>query len=436
MESFMKKLVLKKITILAALGFLFLLSSCKKADLLAPFKKNANNFNRELALLSFDASSSTISKSDAEAFFTEKLHFDTFEYSEDYNVPASINTIGYVFAHTVLGDNDLIAITVRGFDYGAEWAGNFRIGRKGNHANFASAAEKIYADLLAYRQKHFPQAKLKLWLSGFSRGGGVANVLAHFILSREDFDVSQNNMFVYTVEAPQALIEDNAHPYPNVFNIINSADIITVLAPNAYDLYRCGNDVDIYSPKIDKFMKEANLPLVPFTPIRTEDTTWFFKAETEVEFLNGLLTKLMEEQPAGFPSFATREFYADTVQDDLCYLVERFINVPQEDLDALLASFKGFFQVLYSEQADTLTGSLQMIMHSTGLFGKMIAILTSNSISYKDEQLQKAFMTVVQIALTKKEIVAGCMTYLDNLKRLGQMHDPSTIRVLLEHYED
>ncbi len=426
----------KKGILLAGLSVLLLLTSCKKNGLQAQFKKNASVFSKELALLSFDAARETGNKADAEAFFTENLHFDTFQASEDYDATPTSNSIGYVFAHAVYDGSDIIAIMVRGFNYGAEWASNFRMGKKGNHAGFASAAEKIYADLLEYCQKHFPQGKIKLWISGYSRGGGVANVLAHFILSRSDFDILQNNMYVYTLEAPQALTEDNALPYPNVFNIINSADVIPYIAPNAYDLYRCGNDVDVYTPKIDRYMKEAEHDLAAFTPIRTEDTTWFFKADTEQEFLTGLLTKLMEAQPEGFPSFESREAYADTVQDDLCYLFELFMNVPAEERTALLDAFKGFVKVLYSEQADTLNGSLQMIMHSTGLYGKMIGILTSDAINYNDALLQKAFMTIVQIALTKKEIIAGCMTYAENLKRLGQMHEPATIRILLEHYED
>ena len=424
---------------LALTIFLFasaLLFSCKKEEPLALFKKNAEIFNKELALLSFSAARETGSKADAEAFFTGNLHFDTFHAAEDYDSPASPNSIGYVFAHSKIGENDLIAIMVRGFDYGAEWASNFRLGRKGNHAGFAAAAEKIYARLLEYTQKHFPAAKLKFWISGYSRGGGVANVLSHFILSRSDFDSLQKNMYVYTFEAPQGLSEDNAMPYPNVFNIVNSADIATYLVPTAYGLYRCGNDVDIYRSDVDSCLAEAGHEIVPFTPIRTEDTTWFFTANTELEFLTGILTKLMEPLPDGYPSFATRELYADTVQDSLCYLLSLFMNISKEERETIIDAFKEFFRVLRTEQTDSIRDSLQMIMRSTGLYGKMIGILTSDAIPYDDAQLQKSFMTVVQLALSKGDIAAGCMTYTDNLKRLGQMHDPHTIRVLLENYAE
>ncbi|MBQ7158137.1 MAG: hypothetical protein IJS09_01750 [Treponema sp.] len=432
----MKKHIAQRIILFVNLAIALMFFSCNKDTMQSHFKKDATTFNKELALLSFDAARATGDKTEAEAFFTENLHFDTFLASEDYDAPPSANSIGFVFAHTKLGDNDLIAIMVRGFNYGAEWASNFRMGKKGNHAGFASAAEKIYAELLEYTQKHFHDTKLKFWISGYSRGGGVANVLAHFILSREDFDILQKNMYVYTLEAPQGLTEENALPYPNVFNIINSADLVPHVAPNDYGLYRCGNDVDIYTSEADTYMREAEKELAPFTPIRTEDSTWFFKADSEQEFLAGLLIKIMEAQPDGFPSFATREKYANTVQDHMCYLFELFMNISSEERKALLDAFKGFFQALYSEQADSLSGSLQMIMQTTGLYGKMISILTSDTITYDDAKLQKAFMAIVQLALTKKDVVAGCMTYADNLKRLGQMHEPATTRILLEHYEE
>lgn len=438
----MRKTMATQKTILAAafsITVLVLLLSCKKDVVQSQFKKNADVFSKELALLSFDAARTTGDKADAQRFFTEDLRFDTFHACEDYNSAPTANSIGYIFAHSKIGEYDLIAIMMRGFDYGAEWAGNFRMGKKGNHAGFSSAAEKVYAGLLEYTQKNFPGTKLKFWISGYSRGGGVANVLSHLILSRSDFDILQKNMFVYTFEAPQGLSEDNAIPYPNVFNIVNSADIVTYVAPTAYNLYRCGNDVDIYQSDVDRIMQEADRELSPFTPIRTEDTTWFFIANTEQEFLTGLLTKLIDplaEEYSHYPSFATRETYADTIQDSLCYLLELFMNVSPEEREALVGAFKGFFQALHSEQTDSLSNSLQMIMQSTGLYGKMIAILTGDSIPYEDAKFQQAFMTIVQLALTKSEIAAGCMYYADNLKRLAQMHEPATIRTLLEHYEN
>lgn len=422
-----------------AIGIIISLTTCRKSKTVshAIFTKPATEFNRELALLSFDGARETASKEDAEIFATERMHFDTVQASPDYESDPTPDSIGYVFSHGAVGDYELIAVMIRGFDYGAEWAGNFHMGKTDDHEGFSRAAEKVYAGLKDYISAHFADKPLKLWISGYSRAGAVANVLSQRILSRDDIDVTQENMFVYTIEAPQGLTEAHAEAYPNVFNIINSADIVPAIAPNAYGLRRCGIDKDIYRSDIDELMQKAEHPIPAFVPVSEDDAIWFFKADTEQEFVSGLLERLMEHPLVVYPGFGDRESYAETVEDSLCYIIELATSLSSDDRQELIGAFKEFLNNLFSTKEDDFIAALNSaVMQNNAFYIKVMEILSRNDIPYESGRLQRAFWTTIQLVLSKIDLISGCTIYADNLKRLSEMHNPTLIRTLLEQYEE
>ena len=190
------------------------------------FDHSATKYDQNLMMLSLGSAYPTDSGTHGVAFF-EKMYFaDTTYKGYDF---ITADTIGFFISHKVLEDADLYAISVRGLNYGPEWANNFMIGETGNHAGFTEKAEEIFSDFQIYRNDHHEKGTYKVWLTGYSRGGGVANVLADKFM-REG--MNKDNLFVYTFEAPQGIISENYVAYQNVFNMVDSRDLIPYVAPS------------------------------------------------------------------------------------------------------------------------------------------------------------------------------------------------------------
>ena len=212
------------------------------------FLGNPKEYNNDLSMLSFGASLATMNKTKGTAFFTE-AEFENIT-PHDYDSDPTKDTIGYFMAHKTIGDYELVTVSFRGFDYGMEWANNFTIGKTGDHEGFAARGAETYEALKTYLNTYAKDKSLKVWINGYSRAGALSNMLASLILRNNELSITQDNLFVYTFEAPASLIETNAIAYPNVHNVINDADLITYIPPEQYELYRCGVDFQIYDPEV------------------------------------------------------------------------------------------------------------------------------------------------------------------------------------------
>ena len=166
----------------------------------------------------------------------------------------SYQGVSYSFAHKKIKDNDLVAVSIRGMKYYEEWAGNFDIGASGNHKNFDKCASLVYASLKEYMTKY--PANTKMLISGYSRSAGISNIVADKIMKDSEKIVLDDNLYVYTFESPKAMKKDDCIAYPNVFNIINSADLVTYLPMDEFGFSRCGIDKDIYNANASSIIKE------------------------------------------------------------------------------------------------------------------------------------------------------------------------------------
>ena len=134
-------------------------------------------------------------------------------------------------------------IAIRGGGYGAEWAENFNLGKDGKyHKGFEKAADniKVYTD--KYITEKCKGDRVKLWITGFSRGGAIANILAakYNEMACENISVS-----AYTFASPNTVLKDEKVMYNNIFNFVNPYDTITTLPPTEWGFEREGTDVVI-----------------------------------------------------------------------------------------------------------------------------------------------------------------------------------------------
>ena len=112
---------------------------------------------------------------------------------------------------------------------------------KENHMGFDIAATrviKLFDEYLSQADNLDHSAKKTLWITGHSRGAGIANIVGARL--DEDYET-----FVYTFAAPMTttISENVAKSHDSIFNVINSDDIIAEM-PLAYWGFRhYGNDI-------------------------------------------------------------------------------------------------------------------------------------------------------------------------------------------------
>ena len=188
--------------------------------------------------------------------------FEDFE-AYHYNHAPTNDSIGYVIARKpihvwdpVSGTNrdyTLIAVAVRGAGYGAEWANNVSIGdtatnklpANGRHWGFDKAAQEVCASIQAYIADKGVTENAKYWITGFSRAGAAANLVAGYVTDGAEsiYHTHQRDVYGFTWECPQAAsTSENALNYKNIHNILNAMDAVPKVSPDAFQHQRLGVD--------------------------------------------------------------------------------------------------------------------------------------------------------------------------------------------------
>lgn len=392
------------------------------------FLSDPKEYNKDLSMLSLGASIATGDKTGGNAFLNAAEFKDITDH--DYDVAPSKDTMGYFMAHKTIDEYELVTVSFRGFNYGLEWANNFQIGKTGDHEGFAARGAEAYAAFKTYISTYASGKALKVWINGYSRAGALSNVLASLILRNNELPITQDNMFVYTFEAPASLDEPNALPYANVHNINNQADLITFIPPAEYNLYRCGVDYPIYDSNVSTIMKafDPDTTIPEFQETDDLGTTVSSDAELRDLLLNSIFNKEIEEGESTEAYANTREQYVDNYQTGLSNAIGYVFAMKASTRAAMLEDL----------QADIWT-ALAVISDETGaaLADFMKTYLDRDGIAYDAESLQAdcaVLMKGVQnLFLTILSSFIGGGAAKSNLTRLLDMHYPETTYVLLKN---
>ena len=198
-----------------------------------------------------------------------KLGFAEVElFNYDHSLNEAPDTVACAVARKTLVHGGrpvtVIGVFARSSGYGAEWAANFHAGPGSAHTGFVAAARQLTEKIRGYVQasaKRQPFGTLKLWMGGYSRGGGVTNLVAARLPAVLP-QLEKKNTFVYTFAAPASLTAadcpdlqqdfDNNHAADgslkkdwgtsNIFNIVSSGDSVPRVLPAQWGFYRNGND--------------------------------------------------------------------------------------------------------------------------------------------------------------------------------------------------
>ncbi|MBQ7164665.1 MAG: hypothetical protein IJR61_04985 [Clostridia bacterium] len=384
-------------------------------------------FSRNIAMLSLAMAWANLSESKIKKF-TENGPFEdaVFKSFRSENVTDSIS---YTIARICESDFDVIAVSVRGYDYADEWIGNFDIGTEGYHRGFKAAADVIYNDLSEYLQSSGPYGgrTVKLWLNGYSRGGAVANVLGCML--NDSGITAEENIFVYTFEAPHGVSLYREKADANIYNVILSEDIVTHVVPEKLGLKRAGFDRDVFSADYIEYYREYDPESRPAT----------FKSKRHADgksLYASVFSGLMQDPyVVGYLTMHDREAYVNNFSVNgkpMLGLVFRF---------ALYAPSR-----VISRLAEELTGNGKSLVNLIGkiyddpsaLYDKVKPVFDELGFSYGEDlepccfALQQLIRTVYYSgAYSPLDDVADV---IDNVDYIYMMHSPETVYLSLKNY--
>lgn len=184
----------------------------------------------------------------------------------------SHDVAAYAFASkevkSALGKDDstVIFVGVRG-SYGTEWLSNFKMlndtTSNYDHEGFKAAEEEVKAALEKYIMDiGADPSKVKLLITGHSRGGAIANLLA------ADFNngstlfgstISTEDVYTYTYASPSSTQnETRSNPkHDNIFNVVNPSDVVCQLPLASWNYGRYGITVSL--PATNEYNFETSL---------------------------------------------------------------------------------------------------------------------------------------------------------------------------------
>lgn len=231
-------------------------------------------------------------------------------------------TIGVVLAHKTIDGKDVVAVAIRGDDYGVEMAANFIAGAEGDIEAFASAEALVESRVGDYLEAYGITAA-QYWVVGYSRSGAVANLFGRELNRNPGrFCTAADDIFVYTFEAPLSSADDTV--YENIHNIIDPRDAVTYVYPAAWSLYSSG---------------------VPSVIGSGEETiTMYYLDFDSATVISELGEVKVSDFLTGFFAFiagnVSRAAYAEKLQAPLSQLLEIFIGLSQAQQQVLLAYFE------------------------------------------------------------------------------------------------
>lgn len=171
--------------------------------------------------------------------FLDQMGFSDYEHY-DMSSERDGHSMGTTIARKTLPDGtDLVVIAPRNYNYMTEWLSNFNVGTSGDHAGFAESANLITSRFHDYINSR-NLTGYKLWVVGYSRGGGVVDLFARDVNEYiTDYHLSPDDFYVYTFGAPRASIVPTN--YSNIHDVKDGNDLILgYLFPEPWGFYNTG----------------------------------------------------------------------------------------------------------------------------------------------------------------------------------------------------
>ena len=425
------------------------------------FTRSGYEYNHELAIMTMimnqtcfaSASSSTDGWDTANSNFNYLLSqcgFENLDCNADAVSHPGRETIGAYAATkplTVDGkDYTLIALGIRGHNYGGEWYSNFDMGYEGDHAGFADARDKVLTFLKDYAAKYDITGPVKIWMTGYSRGAIAANMVGGEL--DKGFDLGEGisfdtrDLYCYTYETPAGTADVNCRDavFCNIHNILNYNDFVPCVSFEAWGHSRYGIDYYLPCRQYDSFYAE----LKPIVDAKLDELGWMNilgltldtiddfhyitlnplqAAEkskiTQIEFYDEVLNALFETMSP------TREYYVDNLQADIQELSSTLLGVDVSRLMNALGIFGKSFVAEENVSAlfAALTNEDNAIDMTVDLF--MEAMQEAECAGYDGDQVRAMLEKFGPLLMNfVKAYPDTALTLLGNLIQILNAHFP------------
>ena len=286
--------------------------------------------NYEMACLAFGLafSSSYISVMDD---FYQGLAFDNIYYSPDYYLVPTTKTCCFTFGHKKLDSGiDLINVTIPGSYPDIEWVNNFEIGSEGLASGYLYQANRIKTQLETYLT-NYEASNVLLLINGYSRGGGIAQILSYLLNSDASFVLPPEKHQTITFESPRPVdfISDDV---TNCINYYMDGDIVASVSPKEFGLYHYGIERPVTAdPSTFTNLVDPEITLPEFNPNKG-------LYETQSEYLDyfwSIVTSNQYEDEIGLNS---REAYYTYNQDMVSYFIGLYADASYRTISKLESS--------------------------------------------------------------------------------------------------
>ena len=374
--------------------------------------KDTKTFNKKLSLFAFGSATSSGSKEELDSYLTQ-AGFETNYHSPDWEVDASKDTLAYAFSHKTIDNSEIIIVTVRGINYGKEFANNFFVEKEGNHAGFENGAQRVYEDLLKYLTKDFKDKDIRVLINGYSRGAAISNVLSSKLLSTNNGFINDTNLYCYSFETPRGLTKENAINYKNVFNIVSKSDVVTYVAPSEINLFRCGEDIDIFDDKVSKLIEAFD------ENSHVKDFQESEGAKNDKEYIQGLIKKITNSFD-GATAEEKRVSYVEKYQSTIMYAFDLFASLSSSTISKIQEELPSHFFDLFDKDK-----FYELVKHYVDEDG---------GFEYKPDEL-KTHTNIVHSFLLETLGLETLTGLIANGERLISMHYPETVYCLLNNYQ-
>ncbi|MDR1642677.1 MAG: VWA domain-containing protein [Clostridiales bacterium] len=355
----------------------------------------------------------------------------------------------------------LIALAIRGGGYEKEWASNVTLGKSENHKGFLNARDNVVQFLEQYVTHFGITGSVKLWVTGYSRAGAVANLVGASLDNQVyigDVQTSANDTYVYTFETPQGAVNKDVKNdnYKNIFNIINQNDLVTKVPMKEWNFDRYGTDV--YLPSItgysDYLNKESEMLLYYSEMNRDYRMDEFEWIRTKPLVLNKI-TVLKTETVASTRNAFIQSDFSDEVLTEFANKVflSRGTYVMEYEKDLRLAMMVLNASVMPNNVKDIFIKKL--FENITNLINRFLvagaAEVTSDIVSYyveswghaeivppSDEDIEAAGKTIADIFLMaiRAELFEEMINLVRNIDIIKEAHYPEICLSWLKTQDD
>lgn len=187
-------------------------------------------------------------------------------------------------------DSTTVLAVFRGTHKG-EWYSNFHIGEEREHAGFSAATDFALDETAKYlKSLQTDKDRTDIIITGHSRGGAVANLLAKRLLASGEY----KSVTAYTFACPNTTTAEDAKSsaYKSIYNIVNPEDFICYIPLEKWGYTKYGTTVEFprntqegYEEKYSKMQESfESITGYPHTgyPMGASDIKIFLNTASEI----------------------------------------------------------------------------------------------------------------------------------------------------------